>query len=64
MRYNIVGTGSTGNCIIIEDILMLDCGLAYSKVKPYLDKIKVIFISHVLNTWGSSKKKHNKKDSL
>jgi len=46
MKYKILGTGSSGNCIIVNDNVMLDCGLTYSKIKPYLKKIKLIFISH------------------
>lgn len=46
MNYNILGTGSSGNCIIVNDSIMLDCGLTYAKIKPYLKKIKLIFISH------------------
>lgn len=46
MNYNIISSSSKGNCIIVEDILMLDCGLSYKKIKPYLKKIKLIFISH------------------
>lgn len=46
MRYNIIESGSDGNTIIVEDILMLDAGLSYSKVKQYLKKVKLVFISH------------------
>lgn len=46
LDYNILGTGSSGNCIIVNDNIMLDCGLTYAKIKPYLKKIKLIFISH------------------
>ena len=47
MTYNIINSSSKGNCIAVEDILMLDCGLFYSKIKQYLSKVKLIFISHV-----------------
>lgn len=47
MKYFIIGSGSTGNCIILEDKIMLDCGVAYSKIKPFLPTIKLIFISHI-----------------
>lgn len=47
MKFNIIGSSSDGNCIIVEDFLMLDCGLTYSKIKNYLKGIKIIFISHV-----------------
>ncbi len=46
MNYNILGTGSSGNCIIVNDSIMLDCGLTYKKIKSYLKNIKLIFISH------------------
>lgn len=46
IKYEILSSGSKGNCIIVNDYLMLDCGLTYSKIKDKLDKIKVIFICH------------------
>lgn len=46
MRYNIISSSSSGNAIIVNDFLMLDVGVAYKKIKPYLNKIKIIFISH------------------
>lgn len=46
MNYNIIGSSSKGNCIVVEDILMLDCGVTYTKIKKYLSKVKLIFISH------------------
>ena len=47
MKYEIIGSSSKGNCIVIEDMLMLDCGVAYSKIKSYLKNVKLIFISHI-----------------
>ena len=47
MKYEITGSSSKGNCIVVEDILMLDCGVTYIKIKPYLKNIKLIFISHI-----------------
>lgn len=46
MNYNILGTGSSGNCIILSKNIMLDCGLPYKEIKQYLKEIKLIFISH------------------
>lgn len=45
MKYEILGTGSSGNCVLLNDI-MLDCGLPYKQIKPYLKDTKLIFISH------------------
>ena len=46
MKYEIIGSSSKGNAIIVEDILMLDCGLSYARIKPYLKNVKLMFISH------------------
>lgn len=46
MPYEIIKTGSDGNCIILGDNIMLDIGVAYKNVKNYLKDIKFIFISH------------------
>ncbi len=47
MKYEIIGSSSKGNCIVADDVLMLDCGVTYIKIKPYLKNIKLIFISHI-----------------
>lgn len=46
MTYEIISSNSKANCIIVENILALDMGISYAKVKEYLKKIKLIFISH------------------
>lgn len=46
MKYNIISSSSAGNSIVVEDIILLDAGVSFSKLKPYLKKIKLIFISH------------------
>jgi len=47
MKYNIIGSSSKGNCIIVEDFLMLDCGVSYKKLEKYLKQVKLVFISHI-----------------
>lgn len=46
MKYNIIGSSSKGNAIIIENKILLDCGVSYTKLKSYLKDAKLIFISH------------------
>lgn len=46
MTYKIISSSSKGNCIVINDYLMLDCGVSYKKLEQVIDKIKIIFISH------------------
>lgn len=46
MKYEIIESGSDGNCIVIDGVFMLDCGLSYKKIKDKLKNTKLIFISH------------------
>lgn len=44
--YNLVQTGSSGNCLILNKFLVLDLGIPFKKIKPYYKDIKLVFISH------------------
>ena len=46
MKYEVIESGSSGNCIVIDGFFMIDCGLSYRKIKDKLKNIKLIFISH------------------
>lgn len=46
MKYEIIGSSSKGNAIVVENILLLDVGVSYSRLKKYLKKVKLVFISH------------------
>lgn len=46
MNYKIIESGSTGNAVIIENIL-IDCGVAYKKLEKELYNVDYLFITHV-----------------
>lgn len=46
LEYSVVASGSSGNAVIIEDILV-DCGIAYSKLKDYLYDIRYLLLTHI-----------------
>lgn len=45
MYYNIISTGSKGNCVIINDV-MVDCGVPFSKVRNELYDVKYLLVTH------------------
>ncbi len=47
MTYSIINTGSDGNATVVEDILLLDCGLSYKKIKDYVDKLQLVLLTHI-----------------
>lgn len=46
MHYNIINSGSDGNCTIVNDIIAIDCGVSYKRLSPYVKNLKLVFISH------------------
>lgn len=47
MNYNIINTGSDGNATIIENTIMIDCGLPFKKIYPYIRKLKLVLLTHI-----------------
>jgi ribonuclease BN (tRNA processing enzyme) len=45
--YNIIQSGSDGNSVIYFDTIMLDCGVPFAAIKPHLDKISLVLLTHV-----------------
>jgi len=47
MQFNILGTGSSGNCFLINDDLMIDSGMTYSKIKDKVQNVKYVLLTHI-----------------
>lgn len=45
LKYKVIKTGSTGNAVLIEDMLF-DCGIPFRELKEYLYGVKYLFITH------------------
>lgn len=43
---NIISSSSKGNCYIYNKDIMLDIGVAFSKIKPYISDIKLLCLTH------------------
>lgn len=44
--YNIISSGSAGNAIVYFDRIMVDCGVAYSKVEECINSDTFVLLSH------------------
>lgn len=44
---NIISSGSHGNCIVYHGIIMVDVGVPFSMIKPYLKDLKLIVLTHI-----------------
>lgn len=45
LDYNVIATGSSGNAVRIENI-MIDCGISFKEMKEELYKVDTLFITH------------------
>ena len=44
--YNVIATGSTGNAVLYHNSILVDCGVPYSKIKPYINRIQIVLLTH------------------
>ena len=46
VKVDVVATGSSGNFAVIENVIAIDAGVSYKVVEPYLDKLKLVLLTH------------------
>ena len=47
VNYNILSTGSKGNAVIIHDYILVDCGVPYRMIQPYIGQLKLVLLTHI-----------------
>lgn len=47
IRYNIISTGSQGNAVVVNDFILIDCGVTLKALKPYMSKFKLVLLTHI-----------------
>lgn len=46
-KYDIISSGSKGNAVVINDNILIDCGVSFSALKPYIKKLRLILLTHI-----------------
>lgn len=47
INYNIISTGSKGNAVIIQDFILIDCGVPFRSLKDCYKKLKLVLLTHI-----------------
>lgn len=47
MNYNIISTGSQGNAIVLNNIILLDCGVPFRDLKDVCKGLKIVLLTHI-----------------
>lgn len=45
--YHIISTGSKGNAVIINGAILVDCGVPYKAVEPFVRNLKLVLLTHI-----------------
>lgn len=46
MNCNIISSGSKGNAVILNDIMLIDCGVPFKTLKDVYRDLKIVLLSH------------------
>lgn len=46
MRYNIISTGSHGNAVVLQDIILIDCGVTFKALQETYKALKIVLLTH------------------
>ena len=47
MNYEIIRTGSDGNCVILNGFIAVDMGISFKEIEPKLKAMKLVLLTHV-----------------
>lgn len=47
MKYNIISTGSHGNAVVLNNCILIDCGVSFKTLKEVYKDIKIVLLTHI-----------------
>lgn len=47
MTYEIISTGSKGNAVVLDGVILVDCGVSWKKLRPYAQQLRLVLLTHV-----------------
>lgn len=49
MNYNIISTGSHGNAVVLNDYILIDCGVPFKALNEVYKGLRIVFLTHKHN---------------
>lgn len=46
MKYNIIATGSQGNAVILNNFILIDCGVPFKALKDVYNDLQIVLLTH------------------
>ena len=45
--YHIISTGSRGNAVVVNESVLIDCGVSFKAIKPFCNRLKLVLLTHI-----------------
>lgn len=45
-KVNIISSGSRGNAVLYHNSILVDCGVSYAKLEPFVRQISIVLLTH------------------
>lgn len=47
VKFEIVKSGSKGNAVVLNDIVLIDCGVPFKHLAPFIAQLKIVLLTHI-----------------
>lgn len=47
MICNVISSGSKGNAVLLSEYILLDCGVPYKQIEPYMRQLQLVLLTHI-----------------
>lgn len=47
MNYNIIATGSDGNAVVVNNYMLIDCGVSFKALADVKKQLKIVLLTHI-----------------
>jgi len=47
MNYKIINSNSSGNATVVNDVILIDCGVSFRKLGEYVKDLKLVLLTHI-----------------
>lgn len=44
---DVIGTGSSGNATVLNNSVLIDCGMPYKAISPHVDSLRLVLLTHI-----------------
>lgn len=45
--FEVLGTGSSGNATVLNNTVLVDCGMPFKIISPYVDALRLVLLTHI-----------------